>query len=293
MNTIEQITLQQILEEVAESKRELKRVIEASETRILFKIEEYKKRIDCLEQENNYLRTKLENIDRINRKKNLIAFGLNISQVSPISVSEKLNTLLGTHIRCEDISDVYQLGKAQNSPIKVEFISYHTKETILKQRSKLKGTSIYLNHDLTKKQQEDNQTLRKFWKESKQDSVGTCYIRANKLFKNGKSYTAEQLREETYSEIEHFRESISAPQTPNLTQLSYGENTQVEKSEAAEIKNIYDSETREKFVGTSQPEAYTATPEPPPATKNKGRCDKPNTANITVKEKLRERRPQK
>lgn len=110
MVVILQITLQQILQEVADSKQQLKHTIEAAEARILLTLEDYKRKICCLEKENGDLRSQIEGIERKSRKNNIVVFGLDKFQLSTESICEKLNALLNTRIRGEDINDVYYLG---------------------------------------------------------------------------------------------------------------------------------------------------------------------------------------
>ncbi|KAJ8933179.1 hypothetical protein NQ318_006473, partial [Aromia moschata] len=70
------ITNELILEEIKKSKQELKASIEAVEVKVLLKIEEVNRRINSLEQKNKNLEDKLENIERTQRKNNIIIFGM-------------------------------------------------------------------------------------------------------------------------------------------------------------------------------------------------------------------------
>lgn len=54
-----------------ELKAEFKSIIEASEARILLKIEDVKQRVSILEKENTNLKNKIESLERANRKNNI------------------------------------------------------------------------------------------------------------------------------------------------------------------------------------------------------------------------------
>lgn len=293
MTASEQVLLQQILQEVANTKQELRHVIEASEARILLTIEDYRRRISDLETENSNLLSQVESLEIKTRRNNIVIFGLNNFQPSPKTICEKLNSLLDTQVKEDNISDVYYLGKSHNSPVKVELLSHYIKKTILSQRKKLKGTNIYLNDDLTKRQQEENRILRKHFKEAKQKSVGPCYIRGNRLFRNGKSYTIDELEEREASEGEYgeLRENTSAPETPTRTTSPHHIANPVKTPKTGDFVNT-ETAPDERSVGIPRTESSNTDTPKAAASKPKGKNEKIALPNLLLRDKLRTR-PQK
>ncbi|KAK9873699.1 hypothetical protein WA026_023860 [Henosepilachna vigintioctopunctata] len=130
-------TLQKILNEVIASKNELKTYIAASEAKLMSEIQSLKSKI------------------KLEQKKNIIIFGLEKPlEVSPAFICEEIRRLLQVELKESDISDLYQLGKKNNSPIKVEFISYFKKKEVILNARKLKGSQISIANDLTPQQRE-------------------------------------------------------------------------------------------------------------------------------------------
>lgn len=218
-NVSNEITNQLIYEEILKNRTELKNTIDASETRLLLKIEELKSRLNTLEEENLNLKNKIENLETRDKKNNIIVFGINKPEdtLSPQYICQKLNHLLDIDLTELDLNNAYPLGNSENSPIKVEFVRYLKKDTVLQNCHKLKGTNISISHDLTFKQRSENKTLRRHLQLARQNE-DTCYIKKNKLYVNGKSYTPQEL--ENTNVIENIEcNTNSVPATPILQEL--------------------------------------------------------------------------
>ncbi|KAJ8965829.1 hypothetical protein NQ314_003876 [Rhamnusium bicolor] len=228
------ITNQLIYEEILKNRTELKNTIDASETRLLQKIEELNKRLNTLEKENLNLKTKIEILETRDKKNNIIIFGINkpVDTISPQFICQKLNHLLDTDLTELDLNNAHSLGNSENSPIKVEFVRYLTKNTVLQNCHKLKGIDISISHDLTFQQRRENKTLRKHLQLTRQRE-DVCYIKNNKLYVNGKTYTPQDLEEiydtenaelNTNNVTENAPENIerntnNVTTTPNLHEL--------------------------------------------------------------------------
>lgn len=142
------LTLDKIYSEIVNSGNEIKLLIEASETRILQKIEGLETRIGEIEKENQILRNKLKQIEKSSRRNNIVIFGLNKSQqVTPEYICQEISKLLDISLESQDVNNVYPLGRSEKSPIKVEFISYQ-KKTINFQ--KLQKTKRHKNNNLSR-----------------------------------------------------------------------------------------------------------------------------------------------
>lgn len=206
-----EITLGQLYDEIIRNRN----VVEASETRLLMKIEEFKKKVEKLEKENIQLKEELEKLSRKEKKNNVIIFGLQISEeLTPNTVCQKINELLDVDIKEADLNDTYKLGKNPSSPIKVELISYLTKKYILDQCHKLKGKNVSIVHDQTQLQRKNNKILRQNLLKAREDGNNVCYIKNERLFVNGQVYEVEDLVPLAESETST---SNSAPPTPTVT----------------------------------------------------------------------------
>ena len=102
--------------------------------------------------------------ERANRAKNLVIMGL--EEVENEDVSNTVSTFLDQKLGLTEmnVSEVKRLGKRMASrksrPILVSLDSMQCKQQIMQRRSKLVGSKIYLNNDLTKEQQSEERRLR-------------------------------------------------------------------------------------------------------------------------------------
>ena len=115
---------------------------------------------------------------------------------------------------------MYKLGKLDNSPIAVEFISYRKTKLVLENAKKLKGKNISITKDLCTSDRADNKKLATHMKEAKKKGL-ISYIMGNKLVIGEGIYTMDQLRDignsTDYQGCEKNRqEADSGPSTPNI-----------------------------------------------------------------------------
>lgn len=209
------IEIKQIYEEILKSRNEIKRTIEASEVRLLLKIEQLTNSLRDLERENSELRSEVEILKREGKKNNILVFGLNTENkdINANYICKELKSLIGIELKESQLNDTYPLGTSNNRPVKIEFTSYLTKKTVLKNCSKLKGTSISIVNDLTPQQRHERKILRKHMTLAKQDNK-TCYIKNNKLYVEEIVYTVEDLLQ---CEIPQKPKINSAPSTPSVS----------------------------------------------------------------------------
>lgn len=209
--------------------KELKNAILDSETRILSKIELVNEKVKKLEEENKELRGRVEYLERGSKKKNLVAFGLveNREEVNPDNVCNKLNKLLDINIKSSDIGDLNLIGgNSGKEPLRIEFVSKFSKVNVLSNCKKLKGKKITITQDLTKLQQARNKILRDHLKQIRSVSQDNCYIKGEKLYRNNKVYTVEDIIE---IGEDFIQQSNSAPQIPTAD-----ENLEVEEKTLSE-----------------------------------------------------------
>lgn len=207
--------LKNIKEEILNTRKDIKNCIEASETRLLMKIEQLKNTISNLEKENSELKEEVEYLKRGQIKKNIVIFGLNKKreEIRAENLCQDLKELVGVDLEVSDFGDIYPLGKVDNCPIKIEFNSNLKKREVLKNCNRLKGKNISIANDLTQTQREEIKILRKHLFLARQDEkFKDCFIKGNKLFVNGAIYGIEDLeKHETFEP-----KTNSAPSTPTV-----------------------------------------------------------------------------
>lgn len=168
----------------------------------------------CEKSESRYLQ-----LERSLRKNNLVVFGLKIDEKNiRQEVASVFNRYLNVELSDSDFKNVYLLGKnaEKTQPIKVEFMSFFTKQTVLKNCSKLKGTDIHVVQDLCEEDRLNHKILVQHLKEAKNRQY-RALIRGNKLIVNGNSYTVEQLSSKEDEDVvvnQDIEASRSAPSTP-------------------------------------------------------------------------------
>lgn len=210
--------MEKLYEELLAIKQEIKNAIEASEVRLLLKLESYNEKFRKLEKENTELKQQMERLDRYSRRNNIIVFGLCKSdQKSYITnICSLINSKLGLEIKVSDISNIYPLGKSSNCPVKIELSSTITKNIILQNSKKLKGTKIGISSDLTKQQQQTNKILRSHLKKIRDSGEEGSYIKGEILYRNNIGYTVQDILEiEGSTDTQNHHTIASAPETPS------------------------------------------------------------------------------
>ncbi|KAG5879599.1 hypothetical protein JTB14_025246 [Gonioctena quinquepunctata] len=176
-------TIGMVIDEIRQTKQELKSLIEAVEVRITLEVEEINRRLNKLEKENKLIQERTENLERKIKENNIVIFGLK-QNITIDFISRELEILVGIEVQAADLNNFYTLGKTESCPIKIELIYFLKKKEILRNTRKLKGTSISIANDMTFKQREDSKILRKHLNLARQDNIVNCFIKNNKLFVN-------------------------------------------------------------------------------------------------------------
>lgn len=205
-----------ILEEIRKSRQELKATIEAVEVRISLKIEETNRKLNKIEKEYKEISEKIEKIEIKQKENNIIIFGLHKTpeQINLQTIRSEIKKLVDVDINESDLNNFYPLGKKENCPVKVEFVSYLKKKSILSNGNKLKGTNVSIVNDLTIKQQHEHKILRKHLYLAKQDGNHNSYIRRNKLHVNNEIYSAQELEQQYVDGCRDLTKPNSASETP-------------------------------------------------------------------------------
>lgn len=242
----EEISPKLILEEIIKNRKELKNALEASEVRLLLKIEELNNKIRSLEHENDYLKNEIEKISTNRRKNGIVIYGLKLGNEQNVeAICGKINHLLEVDISPNHINTYYTLGKKGNSPLKIELVHSWKKTEILKNSYKLKGQNIYIAPELSKQELEDRKILQAHLKLAKKDKADNCYIKGNKLYANGQTYTVDDLKQvDTDKPITKVN---SAPHTPVTSNKKEEENLKNHTTNRKENKITGDTPTTSKY----------------------------------------------
>lgn len=154
-----------------------------------------KKENQKLKQEVGHLKHTVEQIDKENRRNNIIVHGMEIKD----DMEKNINELIASQLQVEATTkEIYKLGP---TVYKVKLNNWKDKEHIMKNKNKLKNFGngkIYISHDLTKTELETQRKLRNVAAEerSKGREVKMGY---QKITMDGKMWTwdceEEQIKE--------------------------------------------------------------------------------------------------
>lgn len=164
-NSNTDITHKQLLDAITSGIAGLNTKIDESDKRILIQLSTLNTKIDDIETEQKVLQQKIEILDIKSRKNNIIVYGLNINNAERRELIDliisKFNEHMQLDIVAQDISDIYLLGRSNKSPIKIEFVRFLTKLTILQNAHKLSGTDLSISKDRTVAEQNERKILVK------------------------------------------------------------------------------------------------------------------------------------
>ncbi|KAK5638766.1 hypothetical protein RI129_013061 [Pyrocoelia pectoralis] len=107
-----------------------------------------------LSEENKVLRDKIDSLQQYSRRNNVRFFG--VSEEKNEVVEEKVIKILeekmNIKVASNDIERIHRVGQAvpnKPRPVIIKFSNYKTRQTVLRNRRRLKGTGLLLQEDLT------------------------------------------------------------------------------------------------------------------------------------------------
>ena len=143
---------------------------EALSTALPAAMEHISKRVDAVEEELRLVKTKLERMEAQERRNNLVFFGLRENERETDEEAEEslrlmLDELLG--IPAISIERCHRLGRrgTPNRPVIVKFSFFKEREMVLKKRSMLRGTRIFVDEDYPASLREKRERLKRSVKE--------------------------------------------------------------------------------------------------------------------------------
>lgn len=226
----------ELLQSINSKHTNIEKRLERIENNLSKEVEDTHKKLDVLKEENKKLKLQLSDIQKRQKKYNIVIYGVtegdtNLQQ----SIQDIITSKIGIPCGESEFRDVYRLGKkainAKSRPVLVEFISYSKKLEILRNGMKLKGTGVYISNDYIQEENEERKILVTHLKQAREKNYN-AKIYKNKLVINGEFYAIEDLLDgETPlaadviiedKEINSDRNTNSAPATP--TNKIAGEN---------------------------------------------------------------------
>lgn len=171
------------LKEQQEENDSMRSTVERSEDRI-------NERMNDLEQYSRINNIRIDGVDENNGEK---------ATETEEKVVNVLNEMMpDLNLKTEEIEIAHRLGKSKKGKprqIIVQFSSRSTKVEILKRRKMLKGSSIYVNEDLTRVNQEVLSCVRK----KQRDEISSVWSRDGKIFYKNKMGSIHKVHFRDYS----------------------------------------------------------------------------------------------
>ena len=94
-----------------------------------------------------------------------------------------------------EIVDAFNIGRGEAKIILVKMSSYDSKREIMKNRSKLKGSRIYVDDDLTSEDDKIQRNIRK-WAKAESAKGKRVNVRTGKCLVDGTMYEWDEERQE-------------------------------------------------------------------------------------------------
>lgn len=182
--------LRTIREEQRAYTQELKKVKETNEMLTKENIE--------LKNDIKIINNKLENIDRQNRRSNLVIQGLNIANNGEDSIRDEIELFIKTNLDVE--VKIQKARKLANGMYWIQMGNTDDKYMVMKNKSKLRGQKIYINEDMSKEQREIQKKIEIHAKEERKDGK-KVKIGYKKLIINGEKWNWNPIKNELEKEI--------------------------------------------------------------------------------------------
>lgn len=229
----------------------IKQHVEKEISSVINRFEKELERISSdFEAKYNKLNDKFDQLEKFQRKNNVIIFGLPPVKENLLGhVLQILNQHLQLNIQSSEVNNVYTFGRNPNKkPVVLSLISYIRKQEIVKNSRLLKPTGIFISDDLTVKERQDQQTLRHHLKIARSEGQD-AFIRNKKLTINGRIFTPRELISHNTEIAEQFSNSVEVAlldvnDTPNIAEVN-----NVLKPITTTSTNIGDSEEEESEDG--------------------------------------------
>jgi len=142
------------------------------------KFEEIDENLAEMDEELMTIKQRMEWMERETKKLNAVITGIREEEQEQIcsKISELFANTLGTkEVTVEAEYRIRKKSEDRARPIKVKFRSLNDKNEVMAFRKKLKGTTIYVNNDMTKLEKENSKLLHKHFKDAKEKGRKAYY----------------------------------------------------------------------------------------------------------------------
>lgn len=158
----------QILKELLSMRQEHK----TDHGEVMEKLQSIETNNEALKGRTDKLETKVKLLDKDNRKRNIVIYGVEEKEGESIQDLQLiLSSILNVKLECDlqkgEIDDFFRLGKKsdRSRPILIKLVSYWRKRELMSKSSKLKGSKISLANDLSPEDATKMKTLRQEMKD--------------------------------------------------------------------------------------------------------------------------------
>lgn len=248
--------LQQSSQEIGNKIDGLEAKLKGIEEKYDTTITQLRQKVQIYENENRQLKSRLLNVDRKLRRRNLIFYGVSEEEGENIVLVLEgvLEEKLGVKLEKYDIINAFRMGKNARKPrpILVELLSEFKIREIIKKRKNLKGTNIFINEDLIPEDREEKKVLIEQLKLAKSKNK-LAQLKGNKLIIEGEAYCYSDFvkQKDSVENIGYYtpppqREVTSVPATPSeFEDLQTKLIEEVEKSDRNIVKIQEERKKRE------------------------------------------------
>lgn len=208
-------------------------------------------RVDLLQKEHKVLKDRLEVAEGLLKRNNLIVYGIvEEDEETDLEILSKIIDILKERLKInlsiKDFSNCFRLGVKNNRsrPILVELLSQLHKRDILRHRSSLKGTNIFINEDLSTEARKERKILLEEVKRARPNNK-KAILKGNKVLIDGVLYTYSDVvggRMETsksgYCTPPPVGAIVSEPSTPSAPPIQEEEHISNSEEAFLETGNI-------------------------------------------------------
>lgn len=170
------------------------------------KLTEAFSKIECLETENKKLLKHVNHLNYIVRKNNFVLFGADNNNEDILdTVNKILNKYVNITLSVADLKNIYRLNtkkiKNKSVPIKIELVSYVTKQKIFKLAKNFKDSPYCISDDLSPEERENRKKLKYHANDPKSVTIQpeTAVIFPKEMLDNITPNTSEEKPKKTSS----------------------------------------------------------------------------------------------
>lgn len=156
-----------------------------------------KERLTQAEKRIQESERRIEQMERRRRKNNIVITGIkdSMEEFKEKEVKPWLKIKLMIEV---EINDLWKIGGTEKSILVIECRNWKEKEKVMKNKSKLAGTSIYINNDLTWKERKMQKAIRQYAQELRKNGHGQVTVGYGKLLIGDKLYEWDENRQDVH-----------------------------------------------------------------------------------------------